>query len=330
MLLPLSLQNMTDSAPLLEVKNAVKHFSGGSLGRGKSAKALNDVSLSVRAGEILCVVGESGCGKSTLARVIAGLHVPTSGDVFFDGQCLTNMSNKKRRLVSRTMQMIFQNPHDSLNPRMRVGEMLTEAFAFHFPTRPNKQQEAANALIATGMSEDALERYPHQFSGGQRQRISIARALIVEPRFIIADEPIAALDVSVQAQILNLLLDLRQTRQLAYLFITHDLSVVEHFGDRAAVMYLGQICEIGDCNDMFARPRHPYTRILLDAAPKVGKTPSAAKLPGEPPSPLNMPAGCPFHPRCPHANSRCQTENPPLLAEGEYAIACHAVSEGRI
>ncbi len=318
-------------APLLRAENVAKHFlGGGEFARREKVRALNGVSLAVRAGEAFCVVGESGCGKSTLARVIAGLHAPDSGAIYFDGARIDNISARRRRRFCRALQMIFQNPHGALNPRMKVGEMLAEALRFHFPKESGRRQKAAAALEATGLAADALERYPHQFSGGQRQRISIARALVTAPRFIIADEPIAALDVSVQAQILNLLAELRRARGLAYLFITHDLSVVEHFGDRVAVMYLGRICETAACAELFARPRHPYTRILLDAAPKIGKPPRPVRAAGEPPTPLNIPSGCPFHPRCPHAFSRCKTEIPILRADGESAVACHAAEEGRI
>ena len=322
---------MNNASPLLQVCDLAKCFvGGGEFGRGAAVWALNGVSLRVQAGEVVCVVGESGCGKSTLARLIVGLDKPSGGEVYFSGSRIDNMSAVRRRRFCRALQMIFQNPHGSLNPRMTIGAMLTEALCFHFPQSHNRHDKAVEVLRATGLSAEAMNRYPHQFSGGQRQRISIARALIVEPDFIVADEPIAALDVSVQAQILNLLMELRQSRQLAYLFITHDLSVVQHLGDRTAVMYLGRMCEIADCAEMFARPRHPYTRILLDSAPRIGKPLRAAKLPGEPPTPLNIPGGCAFHPRCPHANARCRQEIPPLLAAGDSMIACHAVAEGRI
>lgn len=325
-----SSDNINDK-PLMRTEDLVKHFAGGGeFARGAQVRALNGVSVLIRPGEVFCVVGESGCGKSTLARVIAGLHQPTSGEVWFDGERVDNLSARARRRVCRTMQMVFQNPHGSLNPRMKIGDMLNEALRFHFPGQGGRQDKIVAALEATGLSADAAHRYPHQFSGGQRQRVSIARALIVQPRFIIADEPIAALDVSVQAQILNLLADLRQARSLAYLFITHDLSVVEHFGDRVAVMYLGQVCESATAAELFRRPRHPYTQILLQAAPKIGKPLVAAKLPGEPPTPLDIPAGCPFHPRCPHAQERCRREPPTLQSAGEAQVSCHAVSEGRI
>lgn len=319
---------------LLRAKNVVKHFrSGGQFGGTKAIiKALNGVSVSVSAGEVFCVVGESGCGKSTLARVIAGLHRPTSGTVHFNGTRMDNLSAAGRRPHRRAMQMIFQNPQESLNPRMTVRQTLAEALHFHFPATTASECEVKmlGVLADTGLSADTLSRYPHQFSGGQRQRISIARALIVQPQCIIADEPIAALDVSVQAQILNLLSDLRDKHQLAYFFITHDLSVVEHFGHQVTVMYLGLICETGSSKTLFKKPRHPYTQTLLQAAPRIGKPLATAKLPGEPPTPLAIPSGCAFHPRCPYANKRCRDDKPKLMRLAEGTVACHAVEEGRI
>ena len=314
---------------LLSARGIVKHYRL----RGAEVRAVNDVSVHIAAGEVLCVVGESGCGKTTLARVIAGLLRPTAGEVYYRGKRIDALSGRDRLPICRAMQMIFQNPYESLNPRMTVLQTLREALRFHFPETSGEERRTRmeKALADTGLSADALSRYPHQFSGGQRQRISIARALIVRPQCLIADEPVAALDLSVQAQILNLLTDLRETRRLAYLFITHDLSVVENFGDRAAVMYLGAVCETAPCRLLFSRPRHPYTRILLEASPKIGKPLRPPSLPGEPPSPMSLPSGCVFHPRCPHANRRCQTEPPRLRQESpQVQIACHAVEEGRI
>ena len=319
---------------LLSVQGVVKHFRGGGQFFGGSApvRAINGVDMSLSLGEVFCVVGESGCGKSTLARLVAGLISPTAGKIYFDGKRMDNLSSAQRRPFRRAMQMIFQNPQASLNPRMTVRQTLTEALRFHFRglSRAEREERAAATLAATGMSADALARYPHEFSGGQRQRLSIARALIVEPQFIIADEPIAALDVSVRAQILNLLADLRDARGLAYLFITHDLSVVEHFAHRVAVMYLGAVCEEAERDALFSRPRHPYTQILLQSAPRIGRPLHPAKLPGEPPTPLSIPSGCAFHPRCPFASARCKTERPLLRPTADGMTACHAVEEGRI
>ena len=323
-------------APLLVAEGVEKRFVGGGefSGRRTVVRALNGVSLAIRRGEIFCVVGESGCGKSTLARVILGLVRPDAGRVFFDGRRVDNLPERQRRRFRRRMQMIFQNPQASLNPRMRAGQILAEALRFHFPGLSNAEVSArvVAALEATGLDASAMPRRPHEFSGGQRQRVSIARALIVEPELVAADEPVAALDVSVQAQILNLMSDLRKERGLSYLFITHDLSVVEHFGARAAVMYLGAVCETASCAELFASPRHPYTRMLLDSAPRLGRArPADAEKIGEPPSAAELPSGCAFASRCPHAREKCRREIPPSIPLGESrTVACHAVAEGRV
>lgn len=326
--------------PLLQVVNLHKRFRlRGRLGQhAQTLYAVNGVSLDVAEREVFCIVGESGCGKSTLARIIAGLLPPTEGSVYFKNTRVDNLSAHARRPYRRNLQMIFQNPQESLNPRMTVRQMLEEALRFHFPNLSRDEREAQmhKAMEDTGLPADALARYPHQFSGGQRQRISIARALIVRPQCIIADEPIAALDVSVQAQILNLLADLRDEHGLAYFFITHDLSVVERFGQRVAVMYLGAVCETATAKQLFATPHHPYTRTLLDAAPRIGKPFTPAAAGGEVPSPINRPSGCLFHPRCPHANDRCRQEEPQLLPhpatpdDATAAVACHAIHERRL
>ena len=319
---------------LLKVDDVHKHFHlRARLGESaKTLRAVNGVSLRVRRREVFCVVGESGCGKSTLARVIAGLYSPSAGAVYYDGRRVDNLSPAKRRPFRRALQMVFQNPQESLNPRMTVRQTLEEPLRFYFAelSADERMTRMQSALRNTGLSSDALTRYPHQFSGGQRQRISIARALIGQPQCIIADEPIAALDVSVQAQILNLLIDLQEQHGLAYFFITHDLSVVERFGHQVAVMYLGAVCEQASAATLFAKPRHPYTRILLEAAPRIGKPFVGAKLEGEVPSPLSAPSGCAFHPRCPSANDRCKRETPALQDFDGARIACHAVEEGRL
>ena len=320
-------------APLLRAENLKKCFvSGGEFSaRGVSARALNGVSLSIRRGEILCLVGESGCGKSTLARVLLGLARPDSGRVYFDGMRVDDLPERRRRKFRRRMQMVFQNPQASLNPRMTAGRALSEALRFHFPNLSSSEtaRRVDDALRDVGMDSSAASRRPHELSGGQRQRVSIARALIVEPDLVVADEPVAALDTSVRAQILNLLLDLRASRRLSYLFITHDLSVAERFGARVAVMYLGEVCETATRDELFSSPRHPYTRALLSAAPRIGAAQTFREGIGEPPSATRPPPGCAYAPRCPLARDKCRRESPTLQNDGPArATACHAVAEG--
>lgn len=338
---------MNRNPPLVEVNELVRHFdvSGGFLeqlklrdGRlrriRKTIKALNGVSLSIRRGEALCLVGESGCGKTTAGRTIMGLLPPTSGSVAYDGQRIDNLPRMQRMPYRRRMQMIFQNPYASLNPRKTVAATLLEPARFHFPDTSQAEQLQRVAAVMESVGVDAAwgARYPHEFSGGQRQRISIARALMVDPEFIVADEPISALDVSIQAQVLNLLMEAQRQRGLTYLFITHDLSVVEHFATRVAVMYLGKICELGTSQEVFSSPRHPYTRALLSAIPKIGKPRSShIKLKGEVPTPMRLPDGCVFHSRCPHAEEQCRQQTPALKADaGGSAVACHGAAEGRL
>ena len=297
----------------------------------QTVKAINGVELNVERGEAFCVVGESGCGKSTIARVIMGLLKPTSGAIYYAGERVDELTPSQRKTYRRRMQMIFQNPHASLNPRMTVRQILEEPIRFHNPglTRPESADKAAAVMEAVGVDAAWTGRFPHEFSGGQRQRISIARALAVDPEFIVADEPISALDVSVQAQVLNLLTDAREDRSLTYLFITHDLAVVEHFGTRVAVMYLGAVCEISPTHKLFAEPRHPYTQALLSAIPRLNQDrPEFIRLRGEVPTPVNLPTGCVFHGRCPHARNRCRSDVPKLrkLTDG-VKVACHAIEE---
>ena len=289
--------------------------------------ALNTVDVAIRPGESFCVVGESGCGKTTLGRAIIGLQTPTAGEVWFNGQRIDQMDEATRKPVRRDMQMVFQNPYASLNPRRNVFETLAEPIRHLMPEKSKAEVEARveEVLAATGCDPSWQRRLPHEFSGGQRQRIAIARALVTNPAFIIADEPISALDVSIQAQILNLLTDLQAERGLTYLFITHDLSVVEHFGTRVAVMYLGRVMELAQTETLFSAPKHPYTRLLLEAIPKLeGGSFDKPRAPGELPDPVNMPPGCPFAPRCPLADARCRTERPELrrLSNGTQ-VACH-------
>lgn len=300
----------------------------------ESVKALNGIDFSIDRGEALCLVGESGCGKSTVARVVMGLIKPTAGEIRYQGERIDNLSDQARLTYRSKMQMVFQNPYASLNPRMTVRQTLEEPLRFHYPQLAAQEvrDKVASVMGSVGVDPSWGERYAHEFSGGQRQRISIARALMVDPEFIVADEPISALDVSIQAQVLNLLMEAQEERGLTYLFITHDLSVVEHFGSRVAVMYLGTICELAPVRKLFAAPRHPYTQALLSAIPRIQDTrPRHIKLIGEVPTPINLPSGCVFHGRCAHANERCKTETPELRAHGEdVLVACHALEEGRL
>ncbi len=334
-------------APLVSVRAVRKEFdiSGGLLEQwsfkgGKLArkidtiKAVNGLSLDIARGETLCLVGESGCGKSTVGRVIMGLLSPTSGTVHYQGQRIDGLKRAELLPYRKKMQMIFQNPYASLNPRKTVTATLLEPAKFHFPalSASDLRQKVSEVMTSVGVEAAWGARFPHEFSGGQRQRISIARALMVDPQFIVADEPISALDVSIQAQVLNVLMQARQERNLTYLFITHDLSVVEHFGSRVAVMYLGRVCEVGRTAEVFAAPQHPYTRALLSAIPKIGRSKSAyVKLKGEVPTPLNLPSGCVFNGRCVHAREKCAQVIPSLETTPDGAhVACHAVQEGRL
>ena len=319
--------------PLLEVQNLRVHFpvKGSALsGTSLTVKAVDGVSLTIAAGEAVGLVGESGCGKSTLGRSILRLLEPTSGRIFFDGQDITTLGARALRPLRRQFQMIFQDPFHSLNPRMTVGQSIGEALIIHGlgNSEAARQTRVAELLQSVGLTPDVADRFPHQFSGGQRQRIGIARALAVEPRLIVCDEPVSALDVSVQAQVINLLQDIQRDRGLAYLFISHDLAVVEHLCQRIVVMYLGRVVESGPAHSIVRNPQHPYTQVLLSAVPTVN--PSAKRdrilLSGDVPSPIHPPSGCPFHPRCPVAESRCRTERPEFrtVAHGHEA-ACHRV-----
>jgi oligopeptide/dipeptide ABC transporter ATP-binding protein len=317
---------------LLDVRNLVKHFTvGGGVfgGRAGTVRAVDGVSFTLKRGETLGLVGESGCGKTTTGRCILQLERPTSGQVIFEGQDLAKLSDADVRPFRRRMQVIFQDPYASLNPRMTVGQILAEPLAVHglVPDRNGRRTRVRELLTRVGLLPQHADRYPHQMSGGQRQRVGIARALAVEPSLIVCDEPVSALDVSIQAQIINLLEDLQSEFGLTYLFIAHDLAVVRHISDRVAVMYLGKIAELTDRQQLYESPRHPYTRALLDAVPIPDPVLEAERthsvLTGEVPSPLNPPSGCVFHPRCPIAIDRCRREVPPLreVAPGHRA-AC--------
>ncbi|WP_372987633.1 ABC transporter ATP-binding protein [Marinobacter sp.] len=310
-------------------------FEGGRFRRKQEAvHAINGVDLEVQKGEALCVVGESGCGKSTVARTVMGLLSPSAGEIHYDGQRIDNLERKDALPYRRKMQMIFQNPYASLNPRMTIQQTLEEPIRFHHPdwSQIQVRDKIHEVMHSVGIDQDWGNRFGHEFSGGQRQRIAIARALAVDPEFIVADEPISALDVSIQAQVLNLLMDAQESRGLTYLFITHDLAVVEHFGTRVAVMYLGRVCELADTKTLFSAPRHPYTQALLSAIPKLeDDRPNHIRLKGEVPTPVNLPSGCVFHGRCPYANERCRQEVPQLITtDGGTQVACHAVEEGRL
>ena len=318
----------TSVTPLLRVRDLRKDFAvGGGLGRRPAVvRAVDGVSFDLAAGETLGIVGESGCGKTTLGRLVLRLIEPTAGNVLFEGEDLLALDAAALRQRRRAMQLVFQDPMGALDPRQRVGDIVGEGLTIHRLAAGAEREERVVALLGrVGLPAEAADRYPHQFSGGQRQRIGIARALALEPRLIVADEPVSALDVSVQAQIVNLLQDLQTALGIAYLFIAHDLRVVEHVARRVAIMYLGRIVELADTATLYATPRHPYTRALLSAVPTTEPTRRRERivLSGEPPSPLTPPSGCPFHPRCAHAEARCHTEPPALLGPADHRVACH-------
>lgn len=318
------------SGPLLKVENLTKHYPLGPGILKKTApviRAVEDVSFSVEAGETLCIVGESGCGKSTVARLLMRLVAPTAGRVLIDGIDIAGLKKHALRMWRRRMQMVFQDPYSSLNPRFTAGQIITEPVEnFERLSRKQRNALATDLLRKVGMSPEMMSRLPSELSGGQRQRLGIARALALQPSLIIADEAVSALDVSVQAQILNLLMDLQQQMGIAYVFISHDLGIVEHIGHRVAVMYLGRIVELAQCETLFAKPVHPYSEALIAAAPVPDPTRVRLKAPveGEVPSPIDPPSGCAFHPRCPLAIERCRIAVPPLvpMADGRL-VACH-------
>ncbi len=312
----------------LEVKNLRKSFRlTDSLGRAAGQLvAVDNLSLSIQQGETLGLVGESGCGKSTTGKLILQLLQSDAGQVIFDGEDLTQLSPRQMRPYRRRIQMIFQDPFSSLNPRMTVGSILSEPLLIHRLAPPRQVRDRVIELLEkVGLTAEHEQRYPHEFSGGQRQRVGIARALAVEPQLIIADEPVSALDLSVQAQILNLLQGFQQEHNLSYLFIAHDLAVIEHVSDRIAVMYLGKIVELTSADELYKNPRHPYTEALLNAVPVPDPDqPRPTALKGEIPSPVNPPSGCYFHPRCPYADDRCRQQQPELLDIGnKHLVACY-------
>jgi oligopeptide transport system ATP-binding protein len=316
------------AAPLLVARDLVKHFPvrKGLFGRvSAQVKAVDGVSLEIAAGETLALVGESGCGKSTLGRMLLRLIDPTSGSVTFMGEELTKLSEPEMRARRRHLQIVFQDPYASLNPRMTVADIVGEPLKLHAVVPAGERPARVGELLRlVGLRPEHAQRYPHEFSGGQRQRIGIARALAAEPKLIVGDEPVSALDVSVQAQVINLLKDLQQRLGLALVLIAHDLAVVKHVATRVAVMYLGRIVETGPADEIFAQPRHPYTQALVAAIPRPDPGAPRRKLllDGDVPSPIDPPSGCRFHTRCPHAQARCRTEEPVLSGAGR-AAACH-------
>lgn len=323
-----------NNTPLLKVEHLHKEFPTGSGFMGgkfskKVVSAVNDLSFEIRAGETFGLVGESGCGKSTTGRAIMHLDPPTSGKVYFEGRDISKMNKKELKAMRREMQFIFQDPYASLNPRMTIGEIISEPMVIHGIGTPEERIERVRELLdVVGLNPEHINRYPHEFSGGQRQRVGIARSFILRPKLIICDEPVSALDVSIQAQVLNLLKDLQKQYGTAYLFIAHDLSVVQHISDRVAVMYLGKMVELSDWKSLYAEPNHPYTQALLSAVPipdpDVQQNRKRIILAGDPPSPIDPPSGCRFHTRCPIAQAKCSDEAPEFREIGEgHFCACH-------
>jgi len=321
------------SMPLLEVKNLKKYFpvrKGLLQNIVGHVKAVDDVSFAINEGETLGLVGESGCGKTTAGRTLLRLYEPDEGQIIFEGRDIVNVHGDDLRALRRDMQIVFQDPFSSLNPRMTIKSIVEEGLVVHrVGTRAERLDRVKEVLERTGLDPRYINRYPHEFSGGQRQRISVARALTLNPKFIVLDEPISALDVSIQSQIINLLNDLKEEFQLTFLFISHDLSVVEYISDRVAVMYLGEIVEMSKSDELYDRPLHPYTQALLSSIPSISPTEKKERiiLPGDVPSPIDPPSGCRFHPRCPLAMDVCKTTPPrPLNLDG-HLVSCHAVEQ---
>ncbi|MGG4452135.1 ABC transporter ATP-binding protein [Brevibacillus porteri] len=315
--------------PLLEVKSLTKHFTSkqGFISKEKIVRAVDGVNLTVYPGETVSIVGESGCGKSTTGRCILRLIEPTDGEIFFEGQDIRKLNESELRRARRNMQLVFQDPFASLNPRKTIGQLLEDPLIIHgLGNSAERRKQVEEMIQIVGLSKQQLDRFPHEFSGGQRQRIGIARALILRPKLIVADEPVSALDVSIQAQILNLMQDLQKEFNLTYLFISHDLSVVRHISDRVAVMYLGKVVEVADKQSLYEKPTHPYTQALLSAVPVPNPhlTTQRIILEGDLPSPANPPSGCTFHPRCRHCMDICKTVAPVAneVSRGHF-VTCH-------
>jgi dipeptide transport system ATP-binding protein len=311
----------------MEVENLARHYeiSTGWFKPKATVKALNGVSFKLAAGKTLAVVGESGCGKSTLARQLTLIESPSSGSIVLDGVAVNTATAAEIKAMRSKVQMVFQNPYGSLNPRQKIGDQLAEPLLMNTPlTAPERKARVLEMMKIVGLRAEHYHRYPHMFSGGQRQRIAIARAMMLHPKIVIADEPTSALDVSIQAQVLNLFMDLQQELKTAYVFISHNLSVVEHVADEVMVMYLGQVVEMASKADLFANPKHPYTKVLLSATPSLFEEDRKINIAikGELPSPLNPPSGCAFHKRCPYAVARCQTETPVLRELDGHQVAC--------
>jgi oligopeptide transport system ATP-binding protein len=322
---------------LLDARNIVKYYpihGGVFMKEVASVKAVDDVSLTIREGETLGLVGESGCGKTTFGRTVLRLEAPTSGEIYFEGENILAYDPEQMRALRKKMQIIFQDPFSSLNPRKTVSHIIGYPLLIHGGlSKPEREKKVLELLEVVGLRKEHMRRYPHQFSGGQRQRIGVARALALNPKLIICDEPVSALDVSIQAQVINLLKDLQEEFGLTYLFISHNLSVVEHVSDRVAVMYLGKLAELADSQTLYRTPLHPYTRALLAASPVPDPTLTRKRLiiKGDVPSPINPPPGCRFHTRCTFANARCKAEIPVLIPHTSGSqVACHAVEENRI
>lgn len=330
---PSTVANMASNTPILmEAKNLAKHYSvaQGMFTTKATARALDGISFTLTRGRTLAVVGESGCGKSTLARQITMIEPPTGGQLWMDGADIAHASKAELKRLRPMVQMVFQNPYASLNPRKKVGQMLEEPLIINTTLSASERRERSQAMMAkVGLRPEFYSRYPHMFSGGQRQRIAIARALMTEPRVIVADEPVSALDVSIQAQVLNLLMDLQEESGVAYLFISHNLTVVEHIANDVLVMYLGKAVEHGTKEQIFGQPLHPYTKALLASTPRIDPSQRQEKiiLKGELPSPLAPPPGCAFNARCPHVKDVCRQQIPALQEFAGRMVACHRIQE---
>lgn len=318
---------MTPKKVILSVNSLSKNYElGSAFSRGKDVvHAVENINLEIVEGETLGIVGESGCGKSTLGRMIVRLEELTAGEIIFEGEDLAKLSNKRLRSVRKRLQMIFQDPYASLNPRRQIGKIVEEPLRVHGVGKAEREKIAKDLLRRVGLDLEAYEKYPHEFSGGQRQRVVIARALALNPRLVVADEPVSALDVSIQAQVLNLFKDLQKEFNLTYIFIAHDLGVVRHVSDRIAVMYLGKLVELAPADDLYDSPAHPYTKALLSANPRMDadETTERIILKGDIPNPINRPSGCVFNPRCPKVQDICKSESPVLIQLGNRQVACH-------